>query len=133
MLACIQIARYGINSQITTMAFDPVQSLLAVGTHESQYGSGQICVFGRKRVSVVLKLPRKATVKSLHFCADKLVSVDSKNELVVYSLETRQMWATFSAPGAVTVVLTDPCLDWAFVGLQSGAYVDFPQVGLHPC
>ncbi|RYP73453.1 hypothetical protein DL771_003625 [Monosporascus sp. 5C6A] len=37
-------SRYGINSQISCMAFEPVQSLLAVGTNESKFGSGRIYV-----------------------------------------------------------------------------------------
>ena len=109
-----------MNSRISALAYDPVQSLLAVGTSESQHGSGQIYVFGQKRVSVVLKLPRKATVKTIHFCADKLLTVDSKNDIGVFSLETKQMRGFYSPPGHVTALLTDPSLDYALIGLQNG-------------
>lgn len=37
-------SRYGINSQISCMSYDPVQSLLAVGTNESKFGSGRVYV-----------------------------------------------------------------------------------------
>ncbi|KAH0558384.1 hypothetical protein GP486_004956 [Trichoglossum hirsutum] len=69
--------------------YDPVQSLLAVGTSESPYGSGQIYVFGQKRVCVTLNLSHKASVKILEFCADKIISVDTKNNLDIYSASKR--------------------------------------------
>lgn len=123
LLAPDEIARYGINSQIHVLAYDPVQSLLAVGTGESKYGSGQIYVFGQKRVSVTLKLPRKASVTGLRFVADKLVSVDSKNELSIYSLESKSLLTSYAAPGSIRALTTDPILDWAFLGLQTGEVV----------
>lgn len=92
-----------------------------MGTSDTQFGSGQIYVFGQRRVSVVFKFPRKASAKFIQFCADKLISVDSKNEISVYSLETKQTLVTYAPPSHVTALLTDPSLDYAFIGLQSGA------------
>ncbi|KAH0537260.1 hypothetical protein FGG08_005922 [Glutinoglossum americanum] len=120
-----QIARYGINSRISTVAYDPVQSLLAVGTGESPYGSGQIYVFGQKRVCVTLNLQRKASVKILEFCADKIISVDSKNNVAIYSLDTKRIITNYVPPGFVTAVATDPSLDWMFLGLQNGDIVAY--------
>ncbi|EEH20047.2 hypothetical protein PABG_02306 [Paracoccidioides brasiliensis Pb03] len=119
------VARYGINSRISALAYDPVQSLLAVGTSETQYGSGQIYIFGQERVSAVFTLPRKASVKVLQFCTDKIVSVDSKHELCVFSLEKRTQLAAYTPPGHVTALLTDPSLEYAFIGLQSGDLVTY--------
>ncbi|EDN05118.1 conserved hypothetical protein [Histoplasma mississippiense (nom. inval.)] len=119
------VARYGINSRISTLAYDPVQSLLAVGTSETQYGSGQIYIFGQERVSAVFTLPRKASVNILQFCSDKIVSVDSKHELCVFSLEKRTKLAAYTPPGHVTALLTDPSLEYAFIGLQSGELVTY--------
>ena len=114
------MTRYGINSQTSALAYDPVQSLLAVGTNESKYGSGQIYVFGQKRASIILSLPRKASVKTLQICADKLVSVDSKNDISVYSLDSTRIIASYAPPGLITTLLTDPTLDFALIGLQNG-------------
>src|SRR5207302_1599218 len=72
-LTLSQINRFGINSQISQIAYDPVQSLLAVGTNDTQFGPGQIYIFGQKRINVTLYLPRRASVKILQFCADKLL------------------------------------------------------------
>jgi hypothetical protein len=122
-----KVARYGINSRISAIAYDPVQSLLAVGTSETQYGSGQIYVFGQQRVCVVFTLPRKAACTILQFCADKLVSVDSKNDVCVFSLEQRKLTASYAPPGLITALLTDPSLDYAFIGLQSGWFTNLSE------
>ncbi|KAM3081267.1 Lethal(2) giant larvae sro7 [Clarireedia jacksonii] len=112
--------RFGINSQIGSLAYDPVQSLLAVGTNETTFGSGQIYIFGQNRVQARLTLPRRASVKTLQFCADKLISLDSKNEVIVWDIATAKRLAAYSPPGIVTVIVTDPMLDWCFIGLQNG-------------
>lgn len=98
---------------------------MAVGTNESPFGSGQIYIFGQSRVQVTLKLPRRASVRFLQFCADRLVSVDSKNEAIVWSLQQSKIIASYSPPGAVTSLVTDPGLDWAFIGLSSGEIVAY--------
>ncbi|KAI9883232.1 MAG: pre-mRNA-splicing factor prp46, partial [Watsoniomyces obsoletus] len=129
-----EIARYGVNSQTSALAFDPVQSLLAVGTNESRYGSGQVYIFGQGRVHAILRLPRKASVTTLRFCADKLLAADSKNEISLYSLETKQLLSSYTAPGSITAITTDPSLDWVFIGLQTGDVVifDLERFGLAP-
>lgn len=109
-----------MNSRISAVAYDPVQSLVAVGTSDTQFGSGQIYVFGQRRVSVVFEFPRKASARFLQFCADKLISVDSKSEICIYSLETHQRLASYAPPGQVTALVTDPSLDYAFIGLGNG-------------
>lgn len=91
-----------------------------MGTKDTKFGSGQIYVFGQKRVSTILKLPRKASVKILQFCADKLVSVDTKNDISVFSLETTRILGSYAPPGLVTALATDPTLDFALIGLQNG-------------
>lgn len=114
------MARYGINSQVSALAYDQVLSLLAVGTKDTTFGSGQIYVFGQKRVSTTFRLPRKASVKILQFCADKLVSVDTKNDISVFSLDTTRILGSYAPPGLVTALATDPTLDFALIGLQNG-------------
>lgn len=116
------LTRYGINSQISCLAYDPVQSLLAVGTRSSKFGQGQIYVFGRNRIQVILPLPskREANVQDLQFCADKLVCLDSRHDIAVYSLELKAVLAAHSPPGLATVLCTDPMLDYALLGMQSG-------------
>lgn len=121
VFAIDDVARYGINSQISCLAYDPVQSLLAVGTKSSQFGPGQIYVFGNGRVQIVLPIPaRGADIRSIHFCAEKIVTLDSKNDICVFSIELKRMVATYSPPGTVSVLCTDPMLDYALLGMQNG-------------
>lgn len=56
----------------------------------------------------------------LQFCTDKLVAVDSKNDIIVYSLEKARIMSSYTPPGQVTSFLTDPALDYALIGLQNG-------------
>ncbi|KIW00842.1 uncharacterized protein PV09_07602 [Verruconis gallopava] len=114
------ISRYGINSQTSVIAYDPVQGLLALGTNDTKFGPGQIYVFGNKRITAVLPLQRRASVKILQFCADKLICLDSRNDLSVYSLEAKKFISSYSPPGTVTALCSDPMLDYAILGMQSG-------------
>ncbi|OCK73743.1 hypothetical protein K432DRAFT_387227 [Lepidopterella palustris CBS 459.81] len=115
-----EINRFGINSQISQIAYDPVQSLLAVGTNDTQFGSGQIYVFGRKRINVILPLPRRASVRILQFCADKILCLDSKNDLSIFSLDTKEILASYSPPAKITALHSDPTLDYVLLGSQTG-------------
>ncbi|PLN80021.1 lethal giant larvae like, C-terminal-domain-containing protein [Aspergillus taichungensis] len=125
LFAIDDFARYGINSQVSVVAYDPVQSLLAVGTSDTQFGCGQIYVFGQRRVTAIFNLPRKASAKFLQFCADKLISVDSKSEISVFSLDTKQTIVSHTPPNHVSALLTDPSLDYAFIGLQNGDIIAY--------
>ncbi|KAG6056861.1 hypothetical protein E4U32_005521 [Claviceps aff. humidiphila group G2b] len=118
-------ARYGINSQISCFAYDPVQSLLAIGTNESKFGPGKVYIFGQRRAQKVLDPPRATSFRILQFTANRLVTVDKKNELGVWDLDTGARIAAQVLAGQVVSLVTDPMLDWAFVGLQNGDVVAF--------
>jgi syntaxin-binding protein 5 len=115
-----QIARFGINSQVSALAYDPVQSLIAVGTNDTKFGEGQIYVFGQKRVSAVFQLQRRASVRVLQFCADKLLCIDSRNELSIFLLDQKKLLSSYSSPGTVSSLCSDPTLDYALLGMQTG-------------
>ncbi|KIW69668.1 hypothetical protein PV04_05532 [Phialophora macrospora] len=118
-------ARYGINSQISVLAYDAVQSLLAVGTNESAFGPGIVYVFGQKRVCVTFTPPRRSSIRDIRFCADRLIILDSKNDVSVFNLDSKHLQANYSPPGHVTAILSDPSLDYVFSGLQNGEIVAF--------
>lgn len=59
-------------------------------------------------------------MKEIQFCGDKLIVLDDKNDVNIFSLELRKRVATYSPPGQVTALLTDPSLDYCLTGLQSG-------------
>ncbi|KAI0799346.1 lethal giant larvae like, C-terminal-domain-containing protein [Xylaria sp. FL0064] len=102
------------------MAYDPVQSLLAVGTNESRFGSGKIYVFGQSRVHKFFDPSRPRSFADVQFCANRLISLDTKNEVTIWDLDAGDRLTSFQAPGMVVRMLTDPMLDWCFVGLQTG-------------
>ncbi|KAI0165095.1 lethal giant larvae like, C-terminal-domain-containing protein [Hypoxylon sp. FL1284] len=118
-------ARYGINSQIGCIAYEPVQSLLAIGTNESKFGSGRIYVFGQSRVQKLLIPNRRCSFVDLQFCANRLISLDDHHEVTKWDLDTGRKLTSFRAPGAASCILTDPMLDWCFIGMQSGEIVAY--------
>ena len=71
---------------------------------------------------MTLSTPRRASIRQLQFSADKLISWDSKNDVCVFSLETGRLVSSYAPPGQVTAVLTDPSLDYCFIGMQNGGY-----------
>ena len=87
-------------------------------------------MFGQKRISVVFTPQRKCSIQTLQFCADKLVCLDSRNDLSIYSLQTKSLESTFSPPGRVTALITDPVLDYALIGLQNGNALSLTFRGL---
>ncbi|KAH6847331.1 lethal giant larvae like, C-terminal-domain-containing protein [Chaetomium sp. MPI-CAGE-AT-0009] len=103
-------SRYGINSQISCLAYDPVQSLLAVGTTTSH---PQITT-----LHPLLLQTTPLAIRHLAFVANRLVSLDSHNELAVWDLTSGRQVAK-NTYGRVACVVTDPGLDWVLIGLQS--------------
>lgn len=96
-----------------------------MGTNETPFGSGQIYIFGQGRVQVTLTLPRRASIRILRFCADRLVSVDSKDEVMIWDLQQAKMIASYAPPGVLAALVTDPMLDWALIGLQNGMVIAY--------
>ena len=117
----MQLDRYGLSSRIIKLAYDPVQSLLAAGTESSVYGPGQIYVFGRNRISCILRLPHpKASVKDIQFCSDRLVCLDNQNDINIYSLSEKKLTGSYSPPGGVQCFITDSTLDYVMLGMANG-------------
>lgn len=114
------VSRYGVNSQAGALAYDPVQSLLAVGTKDSKFGSGKVYIYGQNRVSCVFEPPRPASIIAMQFCSDKLLVLDSRNDLSVFDLDSRKIVTSYAPPGRVTCLCTDPTFDYALIGLANG-------------
>lgn len=99
------------------VAFDPVQSLLAISTDR-----GEIHVFGQQQVEVVFMLNSDVPITTLRFVKGiYLVAVDARSTIMVFSIYSKKMLSTFSPPGKVTAIETDPSLDWLLLGLQNGS------------
>ncbi|KAK3990967.1 Lethal(2) giant larvae protein SRO7 [Cladorrhinum sp. PSN332] len=115
-------SRYGINSQISCISYDPTQSLLALGTSPSPFSpSGKIYVFGspHNRINRTFVPSKPNTcIRQLSFVANRLVSLDSNNELAIWDLNSGEQVAKY-AYTKIAALVTDPGLDWAFVALQT--------------
>ncbi|KAK4179369.1 lethal giant larvae like, C-terminal-domain-containing protein [Triangularia setosa] len=131
-----ELARYGINSQVRylfallllclrpCLAYDPVQSLLAIGTSPSSFSpQGKIYLFGRDRVHRVLQPSspgQGVAYKQLSFVSHTLISLDSHNELSLWDLTTGRQKSKYTYV-KVSSLVTDPGLDWAFIGSASSS------------
>ena len=102
-----------------------MQSLLAIGTSESKFGPGKVLIFGQRRVQKTISPPRSTSFRQLQFSANRLVTLDARNELGVWELDTAQRVAAQVVAGQVVSMVTDPMLDWAFLGLQNGDIVAY--------
>lgn len=102
------------------LAYDPVQSLLAVGTNESKFSKGQVYVFGRDRIQKFFVPARPTSIRSVQFCANRLVSLDVKGELTIWDLDTGKKVAGGPCGSTTVTMVTDPMLDWAILGHSSG-------------
>lgn len=115
---------------ISAVAYDPVQSLLAVCTE-----SNSIHVYGQGTVEVVFGLKSLGTVSHLKFVKGVyLVCVESSGSITVLSLESKEILGRYLAHGSVFAVETDPSLDWLVVGLNNGSLIfyDVDRLSLTP-
>lgn len=113
------LARYGMDGKVTCMGFDPVQSLLAVGTD-----TGHVHVFGQHNVEVTFKPGADAPINHLRFVKDiYLVTVDALSNVCIVNLESQQVQYQYPAPGRILAIECDPSLDWLFLGLENGQII----------
>ncbi|KAI8582168.1 hypothetical protein K450DRAFT_229334 [Umbelopsis ramanniana AG] len=110
------VATYGTPGPATSIGFDPVQSILAIGTKK-----GCVKIFG-KGISCTLQIEKPAPIKYLTFqCGQpKLAVVDSRNILTVFDLNTQRIYSTLAVRGYVTSIEIVPGADWLFLGLADG-------------
>ena len=84
--------------------------IFRLGRIVSHRGPGIIYVFGQKRVSHVFNPPRTSSIRQLQFCDNRLIALDSKNDVSVFSLETGKLIASYAPPGHVMALVSDPSL-----------------------
>lgn len=61
----------------------------------------------------------------MQFSSNRLVTVDAKNELGIWDIDTGERVAAMVVAGQVVSLVTDPMLDWAFIGLYNGDIMAF--------
>jgi syntaxin-binding protein 5 len=110
------LARYGVPGRVCALAFDPVQSLFAVGTE-----TGHMSVYGQRNVGVDLATSTGSPIKFLHIVKSLyLVAIDLQHQISVFSMESLKLVYEHTVSGRVSATLIDPSLDWLFLGLENG-------------
>ncbi|KAG5438736.1 hypothetical protein PCANB_002456 [Pneumocystis canis] len=114
---CDELLNYGISDGIRLATYNSIQSLLAVATIDSK-----IYLFKDKNIKVRYSLPRQTLIQHLILHGNHLISIDSKNNLYSWSIDTTSIIpsAIYSTRGYVTCIETDPCIDWLYIGFKDG-------------
>ncbi|XP_061986682.1 uncharacterized protein LOC133705464 isoform X4 [Populus nigra] len=124
---------YGIPSTASVLAFDHIQSVLAIGTLD-----GRIKVIGGDNIEGLLVSPKILPFKYLEFLQNQgiLVSVSSDNEIQVWDLEQRQIASTLQWDSNITAFSVIFASSYMYIGDEYGmVYVlnyDAEEVKLVP-
>lgn len=106
---------YGIPPTASILAYDPIQSLLAVGTLD-----GRIKVLGGDNIEAIFTSPKSLPFKNLEFLHNQgfLVSISNDNEIQVWDLEHRQLVSTLQWESSITAfsILYGTC--YMYVGSE---------------
>ncbi|XP_050209690.1 uncharacterized protein LOC126660311 [Mercurialis annua] len=108
---------YGIPSTASVLAFDPIQSLLAIGTLD-----GRIKVIGGDNIEGLLVSPKQLPFKNLEFLQNRgfLVSITAENEIQVWDLEQRKLASSLQWESTITAfsIICGSC--YMYVGDEYG-------------
>lgn len=128
-LATITQLGLPLNS-IVAIAYDPIQSLLAVSLTNNQ-----VRVFGQHMVEVVFEFKTSSPITDLRFVKGVyLVCVQPvANNVIVLSMHSKEVLTTYLTPGHICSIETDPSLDWLIIGLTNGQLVFYDVDRLTLC
>ncbi|EDK46461.1 conserved hypothetical protein [Lodderomyces elongisporus NRRL YB-4239] len=106
---------------IEAVAYDPIQSLLAVSTKNND-----VRVYGQINVEVVFEFNLKHPITFLKFVKGVYLLCGSPGSgLTILSLHSKQILGKALFPGTVTATESDPALDWLILGLANGSLLFF--------
>lgn len=118
-------------NSVVAVAYDPVQSLLAVATTDNQ-----VRVYGQHMVEVVFEFKSATPISELKFIKGVyLVCIQPiSGNIIVLSLHSKEILTTYSPPGKIHSVESDPSLDFLIIGLTNGQLVfyDVDRMNLTP-
>ncbi|KAF9674595.1 hypothetical protein SADUNF_Sadunf10G0143400 [Salix dunnii] len=124
---------YGIPSTASILAFDHIQSLIAIGTLD-----GRIKVIGGNNIEGLLVSPKQLPFRYLEFLQNQgfLVSVSNENEIQVWDLEQRRIASSLQWESNITAFSVIYCSSYMYIGDEYGmVYVlkyDAEEVKLVP-
>ncbi|XAR68804.1 hypothetical protein NMG60_11000175 [Bertholletia excelsa] len=114
----LQIAiHYGVPTTASILAFDPIQSLLAIGTLD-----GRIKVVGGDNIEAILISPKESPCKYLEFLENQglLVSISNDNDVQVWSLERRCIAASLQWESNITAFSVIYASHFMYIGDEHG-------------
>ncbi|CUM63456.1 uncharacterized protein PRCAT00001031001 [Priceomyces carsonii] len=119
-LGIVMTAQLGLpNNSIVAIAYDPVQSLLAVSTLLND-----VRVYGQDRVEVVFEFRSTNPMTLLKFVKGVyLVAASPSSGLTVLSLHSKKILGTYLPSGSISTMESDPSLDWLMLGLSNGSII----------
>lgn len=108
---------YGIPSTASTLTFDPVQHLLAVGTLD-----GRIKVIGGDNIEGLLMSPKPTPFKYLEFLQNQglLVSVSNEDEIQVWDVESRCISSNLQWESNITAFCVICGTHYMYIGDEYG-------------
>ncbi|XP_075671300.1 uncharacterized protein LOC142640875 isoform X2 [Castanea sativa] len=108
---------YGIPSTASILAFDSIQSLLAIGTLD-----GRIKVIGGDNIEALLISPKQLPFKNLEFLQNQgfIVSISTENEIQVWDLEHRQIASTLQWESNITAFSVIYGTTYMYIGCEYG-------------
>ncbi|ODQ64673.1 hypothetical protein NADFUDRAFT_52302 [Nadsonia fulvescens var. elongata DSM 6958] len=114
-LALTELANFGIIGTIGTLAVDPVQGLVAVGTDK-----GRVYILGQANVEFSFNISSYQPIKEIRFVGSNLIVVDNARNMLVFDMLAKELLYQHTIPGNYAVIEADPSLDWLFIGMESG-------------
>ncbi|KAH6769097.1 hypothetical protein C2S51_014433 [Perilla frutescens var. frutescens] len=116
-LAPLVAVHYGIPSTASTLSFDPIQGLLAVGTLD-----GRIKVVGGDNIEALLISHTALPFKNLEFLQNQgfLVSVSNENEIQVWDLEKRCISSKIKWESTITAFSVISGTNYMYLGDEYG-------------
>lgn len=111
-----ELQKYGIVGNVDTLAYDPIQSLMAAITNFNH-----IYIFGQARVMVELKLDTVTPIRAMRFIKGcYLIAIDKSNTIFVISLHQKKVIHTLIALAPIVSFACDYSLEFVYVGLKDG-------------
>ncbi|GBG63897.1 hypothetical protein CBR_g39678, partial [Chara braunii] len=108
---------HGIPPESITMAYEPIQRTLAIGTSD-----GRIKIFGREGVETMLRSQTAAPCKILEFIINrgKLINVTTQNDVEVWDLSTKAVVASLKWDGEITALAQAIGTPYLYFGDDTG-------------
>ncbi|KAG9442957.1 hypothetical protein H6P81_018811 [Aristolochia fimbriata] len=111
------VFHYGIPAGSSTLAYDPIQKILAISTKD-----GRIKLFGRDNTQTLLESSESVSSKILQFLDNRgiLLNVNVLNHIEVWDIENKQLAHIYDYKDEITSFMVMQRCSFVYVGNASG-------------